>query len=112
MLSEFIFRHVDKEASVKAVFQKDDRQIGMDYRPISIFNIFSKIYERVLLCQVLRFVDNLMSSFLSTYQPRYSTRHVLLRLIKKNREIILTKQSSRGNTYGLVENLNCLPLDL
>ena len=45
--------------------------------------VFSKILERFLLNQMLPFVDNMMSSFLSAYQSKYSTQHVLLRLIEQ-----------------------------
>ena len=67
MLRNFIFPDVEKEASVTPVFKKEDKLIKTNYRPVSVLNVFSKIFERFLLNQMLPFVDNMMSSFLSAY---------------------------------------------
>ena len=49
MLEDLIFPNVEKDASVTPVFEKEDRQIKTNYRPISVLNVFSKIFERFLL---------------------------------------------------------------
>ena len=80
MLDCFIFPSVEKEASVTQAFKKEDRQIKTNYRPISVLNVFSKMFERFLLNQILPFIDNLMSSILSAYRSRYNTQHVLIKV--------------------------------
>ena len=65
MLRNFIFPDVEQEASVTPVFKKEDRKVKTNYRPISVLNVFPKIFERFLLNQRLPFADNTMSSFLS-----------------------------------------------
>ena len=59
MLVHLIFPSVEKEASVTPAFKKEDRQFKENYRPISVLNVFSKIFERFLLNQMLPFIDNL-----------------------------------------------------
>ena len=54
MLDHLIFPSVEKEASVTPAFKKEDRQFKENYRPISVLNVFSKIFERFLLNQMLR----------------------------------------------------------
>ena len=49
MLDHLIFPSVEKEASVTPAFKKEDRQFKENYRPISVLNVFSKIFERFLL---------------------------------------------------------------
>ena len=85
MLDHFIFSSVEKEASVTPAFKKEDRQIKTNYRPIIVLNVISRMFERFLLNQMLPFIDNLMSSFLSAYCSRYSAhaQHVLLWLIEQ-----------------------------
>ena len=83
MLDYCIFPDVEKDASVSLVFKKEDHLIKTNYRPISVMNVFSKISERFLFKQMQPFIDSMMSSFLSAYQSRYSTQHVLLRLIEQ-----------------------------
>ena len=86
MLDEEICPDIKKEASVTPVFKKEDRQTKTNYRPINVLNVFSKIFERfILLNQMLPFIDNIMSSFLSAYPLRYSTQHVILRLVEECR---------------------------
>ena len=68
MLDYFIFPNVEKEASVTPVFKTEDRQIKTNYRPISVLNVFSKIFERFLLNHLQPFIDNVISSFLSAYR--------------------------------------------
>ena len=58
MLDHLIFPSVEKEASVTPAFKKEDRQFKENYRPISVLNVFSKIFERFLLNQMLPFIDN------------------------------------------------------
>ena len=112
MLDHFIFPSVEKEASVTPAFKKEDRQIKTNYRPISVLNVFSKISERFLLNQMLPFIDNLMSSFLSAYRSRYSTQHVLLRLIEQWRACLDQNKVVGGILMDLSKAFDCLPHDL
>ena len=36
-----------KTAAVGPIFKKDDRTKIKNYRPVSLFNVFSKIYEKI-----------------------------------------------------------------
>ena len=71
-----------KTANVKPVFKKDDRTKIINYRPVSLLNIFSKIYERYLHESLTPFVNSFLSDFISAYRKTYSTNHVLIRLIE------------------------------
>ena len=54
-----------------------------NYRPVSVLNVFSKFYERIMKEQITSFIDSKLSSFLSAYRKMYNTQHVLLRLIEE-----------------------------
>ena len=83
MLEESIFPDSKKKDSVTPVFKKDYKQLKTNYRRISVVNVFSKVFERFLQNQMLPFTENVMSSLLSAYWSKYSTQHVLLRLIEQ-----------------------------
>ena len=90
------------------MFKKEDRQIKTNYRPIGVFNVFLQIFERFLLNQMLPFVDNMMSSFLPAYQSRYSTQHVLLRLIEQWGDCLDNDKVVGGILKGLSKVFDCL----
>ena len=62
MLEESIFPDAEKRASVTPVIEKDDKLLETNYRPISVLTVFSKVFERFLLNQMLPFVDNVIST--------------------------------------------------
>ena len=43
---------------------KDKTDIG-NYRPVSVLNVFSKIYEKIMKSQIMAYFDNQLSKFLS-----------------------------------------------
>ena len=51
-----------------------------NFRPVSILNTFSKIYEKVIKDQLVSGLDKYLSPFISAYRKRYSTQHVLTRM--------------------------------
>ena len=112
MLDDLIFPNIEKDASVTPVFKKEDRQIKTNYRPISVLNVFSKIFERFLLNQLLPFIDKMMSSLLSAYRSRYNTQHVLLRLIEQWRACLDYNKVVGGILMDLSKVFDCLPHDL
>ena len=61
---------------------------------------------------MLPFIDYLMSSFLSAYRSRYSTQHVLLRLIEQWRVCLDQSKVVGGIRMDLSKAFDCLPDDL
>ena len=76
------FSDSTKLASVRPIFKKGKRTEIGNYRPVSILNCFSKIYERFLHNQIASFSNEFLSDFISAYRKGYSTNHVLIRLIE------------------------------
>ena len=59
-----------------------------NYRPVSILNCFSKVYERFIHKNLTASVTKFLSDFISAYRKRYSTNHVLLKLIENWKAVI------------------------
>ena len=89
-----------KIANVRPIFKKDERTKVKNYRPVSLLNIFSKIYGRSIHENLTPFVNSFLSKFISAYRKTCSTNHVLMRLIKEMEEILRPKQICRGSPYG------------
>ena len=64
-LSNNAFSDSAKPASVRPIYKKDDRNEIKNYRPVSILNCFSKIYEKFLIEQLLLFVSRSLSKIMS-----------------------------------------------
>ena len=82
-LKRNVFSDSAKVASIGPIFKgKGERSEIKNYRPVSILNYFSKVYERFIHENFMSSVTNFLSDFISAYRERYCTNHVLLRLIE------------------------------
>ena len=81
-LSNNAFSDSAKLASVRPIYKKDDRNEIKNYRPVSILNCFSKIYETFLNKELLPFVNRFISELMSAYRSGHSTNHVFNHLLK------------------------------
>ena len=64
-------RHPDnaKIASVVPVDKGNpDEYDVLNYKPVSILNTFSKIYEKVIKSQLVSYFDKYLSAFISAYR--------------------------------------------
>ena len=69
---------IDKETDVK--------NSVLNFRPVSVLNGFSKVYENILKTQLVKKMNKLLSPFISTYRELYNTQHVPIRLIEEWRK--------------------------
>ena len=69
-----------KVATVRTIYKKKARNELENYRPVSLLNAFSKIYERYIPNSITSFVNNFISIFISANRKSYSSNHVLTRL--------------------------------
>ena len=83
-ISENKYSEHAKTATSRPIFQKDDRTRTKinNYRPVSLLNIFSKIYERFLNGNLTNYAITFLSRINSAYRKSYSCNHVLIRLIE------------------------------
>jgi hypothetical protein len=71
-----------KKAAVAPIFKKGDAEDVNNYRPISVLPIFSKIFERLMLSQIIKFLDNnkLLTPYQFGFRKNYSTTSAILHL--------------------------------
>ena len=61
---------------------ESDPTVERNFRPVSVLNAFSKIFEKVMKKQLKSHLDKSLSIFIAAYRELYSTQHVLIRLIE------------------------------
>ena len=98
-------RHsVDKKTNNKYVIS--------NFRPVSILNCFSKVYENVTKNELLKSMNVRLSPFLSAYLKNYNTQHVLLRLLEEWREHLDNNKTVGGILMDLSKAFDCIPHNL
>ena len=89
-----------------------NRTVERNFRPVSVLNTFSKIYEKVLKQQLTQHLDNTLSVFISAYRRAYSTQHVLVRLIEDWWSNLDNDYLVGAVLMDLSKAFDCIPHDL
>ena len=72
-----------KLADVTPVFKKEDASLLKNYRPVSVLPVTSKIYERIMQKQILKYIGKHFSPHLCGYRKGCSTQTALIFMLKK-----------------------------
>ena len=111
-ISDNQYSEHSKIATVRPIFKKDDRTKVKNYRPVSLLNIFSKIYESFLYQNVTNYVNCFLSKFISAYHKSYSSSHVLIRLIESWKKSLDEKKIVGAILMDLSKAFDSIPHDL
>ena len=101
-----------KEANVPPIFKKSDRSCKLNYRPVSLLNVFSKVMERWTKDKIEPFVNEILSKFISAYRQKFSSNHVLLRLLEEWKKHLDNKKFVGAVLMDLSKAFDCIPHDL
>ena len=101
-----------KTANVPPVFKKDDRSSRLNYRPVSLLNIISKVLERWTKDKMVPFINEILSKFISAYRQKHSSNHVLLRLLEEWKKYLDDKNFVGAILMDLSKAFDCIPHDL
>ena len=102
-----------KIATVVPIDKKtDNKYVKSNFRPVSILNCFSKVYENVLKNELLKSMNVHLSPFISAYHKNFNMQHVLLRLLEEWREHLHNNKILGGILMDLAKAFDCVPHDL
>ena len=71
-----------KNANITPAFKKGSKNLKDNYRPISILKNISKVYERIMFKQIVKFIDPYLSKFQCGFWKGYSTQQCLIAFIE------------------------------
>ena len=83
-----------------------------DFRPVSVLNCFSKVYENVIKNELIKSMNVHLFLFISAYRKNYNTQHLLLRLLEKWRERLDNSKTVGGILMDLSKAFDCVPHDI
>ena len=111
-LKENEFSENPKTALVRPIHKKNDRDKIKNYRPVSLLNGFSKIYERFLHVRLSSFTDKILTKFVSVYRKSYSSNYILLKLREEWKKSLDDKNIIGAVLMDLSKAIDCIPHDL
>ena len=108
-----IFPSNAKVACVKPLDKKtEDKHCISNFRPVSILNTFSKIYEMFAKNLLVSNIEEFFSPFLAAYRKSYSTQHVLIRMVEERKETLDNNFIVGAVLTDLSKAFDCIPHDL
>ena len=72
-----------KLVNITPAFKQGSTNLKVNYRPISILPIISKIFEKLMCKQLSNHFDNIFSKFQRGFQKRFGAQHCLLLMIDR-----------------------------
>ena len=84
-IKQGIFPSELKIAKVFPIFKAGDKQLITNYRPISVLNFFSKIFEKVVANYIVDFLDsnNILYEHQYGFRKGHSTNHAVITLVER-----------------------------
>ena len=110
-ITKIVFSEKAKVASVRSLFKKNEREKIENYRSVSILSCFSKVYEKLLLENLRPFINHFYQNIWQRTE-KYSTNHVLIRLIENWKKALNEKFPVGTVLMDLSGTSNCIPHDL
>ncbi len=94
------------------LYKSADSTLTKNYRPVSILPTVSKVFERVIQCQINGYIDKYLSKFLCGYRKGYNTQHALLALIEKWKSSLDNKGYAAAVLMDLSKAFDCIDHNL
>ena len=112
-IAQNVFPENAKTASVIPLDKgKPNKNEMSNFRPVSVLNTFSKIYERVIQDQIVRGTEKYFSPFLSAYRKNYSSQNILISLTEEWRKKLDNNFVAGAVLTDLSKAFDCIPHDL
>ena len=89
-----------KLAKVIPIYKSGDKTLLSSYRPISILNSFSKIFEKVIYNHLIDFIEknNILYKFQFGFHKGYSASHAIISLVENISKVLSSGKIMVGVT--------------
>ena len=101
-----------KLADIIPSFKKGSSTDKINYRPISLLPVVSKVFERLLANQLTEYLEPSFSKLLCGFRKGHSTQHAILNLLRNWLNAIADKLKVGAVLIDLSKAFDCLPHDL
>ena len=102
-----------KVASVSPLDKHTDKEYSVcNFRPVSVLNISSEMYGKVLKNMLVEKMNDLFSPLVAAYRENYNTQNVLIRLLEEWRLYLDNNYFVGAVMVDLSKMFDCIPHDL
>ena len=101
-----------KLASVSPVYKAKDPLYKINYRPVSVLLLLSKIYERLFFTSYLGMPAKVLRRLLSGFRKVHSTQHAVFRLLHSWKKALDNLEYIGTVLMDLLKVYDCIPHDL
>jgi hypothetical protein len=108
------FPHDYKKAEVTCLHKKDDPLDKRNYRPVSVLPAVSKIYERSIEEQVVKYFEshNLFNNYLSAFRKHFGCQSLLTKFVDDIKTCLDNKEFCGTILADLSKAFDCIPHQL
>ena len=101
-----------KKATITPVYKKDDPTDKVNYRPVSVWPLLSKIFEKVIHDQLWEYMDLFLNKLLCGFRKAHSTQHALFKLLHSWQKDLDNSGFGGAIFMDVSKAYDCLPHDL
>ena len=100
------------QLSFLLIKKADDKYDISNFRPVSLPNVFLKVYENIIKCRLIDLMYNIILPLILAYKKSYNTQYVMIRLLEEWRENLDKNYVVGGILIDLSKAFDCVPHDL
>ncbi len=108
-ISDQIFPDSAKKAEVTPIFKKNDNLDKNNYRPVSVLTSMSKMFEKIIVNQLVSYFNDIFSPKLSGFRKKHGCQDVILDFVEKNKNDVDNNKIVCAVLTDLSKAFDCLP---
>ena len=106
------FPSIMKRAEVNPVYKKSDNLDRVNYRPVSVLTVLSKIFESILNEQLTGYFDSIFDDLLTAFRKDHSCHLLLIKFVEDWKSALDDHKAVGGLFMDLSKAFDCLPHSL
>ena len=80
------------------MYKGEDETLSENYRPISLLSIYNRLFEKLLYCRLIKFINknDILYDLQYGFRNKHSTQHAILDIVKTKHSNMDNRKYSRG----------------
>ena len=101
-----------KLADITPLHKMDEKTRKKNYRPVSVLPTVSKVFERIMDCQITDYISSYLSSLLCGFRKGHISQHALIPMLEKWKGTLDNGENIRAILMDLSKAFDCIKHDL